>query len=182
MQPNLVPISQIAKAAQTDKIHLAYLTKLRLLPQTIRRKVSGKIQGCYPDSVVAMIRRIENLKDQGLTYSQIRFQLAQPEPAVEKLSPLPAYLPVASQTSPLALLIVGLLLGYLLAVSKPPTALPAAALAQAGVSPLDENSKVMVKVLTNSEPLAERLYVIAVPSQNFYKMGQTNINDLVKTQ
>lgn len=179
MDTNLVPINQIAKAAKTDKIHLAYLTKLRLLPQTIRRKVSGKIQGCYPASVVALVHKIEELKDQGLTYSQIRFQLTQPE-SVLSATPFAVAPAIVQPTSPLALLIVGLLLGYLLA-TRPPSG--AAALTQVPVSPIDINSQTMLKVLKDNGPAQSGpIYVIAVPAQNFSKVGQTNINDLTRVQ
>ncbi len=161
MDTNLVPISQVVKAAQTDKVHLAYLTKLRLLPQTIRRKIGDHIEGCYPESVIPLLSKIENLKNAGLTYSQIKFQLRD--------EPTPAYAVAQPQSSPLVFLFIGLILGYLLAASRPVSPQPSTAIA---VSPLDETSKAMLP----DNPI----YLIAVPKQNLYHLGTTNINDLIK--
>ncbi len=171
MDTNLVPISQVVKATKTDKIHLAYLTKLRLLPQTIRRKIDNRIEGCYPEYVIPLLSKIESLKNAGLTYSQIKFQLREES--------VPAYATVAPTTtsSPLVFLIIGLILGYLLATNKPPTTLPAVASAQAG--PLDETSKTMLKVVAQEPAENNPIYLIAVPKQNLYNLGPTNINDLV---
>lgn len=150
MEKNLLPIGQIAKTVKTDKIHLAYLTKLGLLPQTIRRKIAGKMTGCYPDWAVSQIRKIEDLKNSGLAYSQIK-------------TPAPVY-----NLNPLALLIIGLLLGYILATSNPSTSLRASQQLATSFPPLDETSSTMLKVL------------IAVPKQNLYKLGQININELAQ--
>lgn len=152
---NLLPISQVTKITETDKVHLAYLTKLRILPQTIRRKINGAIHGCYPESVIPLIKRVEELKSQGLTYSQIKLNFA--------------YQPVTApkNTNSFAFLIIGLLLGYLLAINNvhPETVRPVSA-----VSPLDQNNKTMV----------EPIYLIPVSKQNFDKLGTVNINDLIK--
>lgn len=170
---NLLPISQIVKATQIDKIHLAYLTKLRLIPQTIRRKVSDHIEGCYPDSVIPLIKRVEELKSRGLTYSQIKFHL---EPQV--ISPAPVY-----QTPPsnsLAYLVIGLLLGYLLALTKPVTTNQS--LAGTSNAPLDETSKTMVKMVARTSDSDQKIYLLAVPEQNLTRLGSVNINDLLITQ
>lgn len=120
METNLLPIGQVAKLARTDKIHLAYLTKLRLIPQTIRRKVDGKISGCYPLEVIDKLQKIEVLKNKGLSYSQIKWELEQPKPAFNFNWNVP----------PLVFLFIGLILGYLLSGgNKPPARLDAQAAA-----------------------------------------------------
>lgn len=88
------------------KTHLAYLTKLHLLPQTVRRKIGTEIAGCYPDYVADLLLRIESLRASGLTYPQIKYKLENP----------------ASNNQPyaLAFLVIGLILGYLLGVQKSP--------------------------------------------------------------
>ncbi len=88
------------------KIHLAYLTKLRLLPQAIRRKIGNTITGCYPESVVDNLKRIESLKNKGLSYSQIRLQMERPAYSVNL------------NLTGLVYLVVGLVLGYLLAIKN----------------------------------------------------------------
>ncbi len=166
MDTNLLPISQIVKKTGADKIHLAYLTKLRLLPQTIRRKIAGRIEGCYPDSVVSRLEKIETLKNAGLTYSQIRFELAQ-ETAH----------PQANNLLPLAYLFIGLVLGFLLA--------PRAA--SSPLSPQDIETQTMVTISKLGVPLVqednqsnEPIYIVTNPAQNFYRVGTVSINDLVK--
>lgn len=114
MEINLLPISQVAKLARTDKIHLAYLTKLRLIPQTIRRKVDGKITGCYPLEVVDKVQKIEVLKNKGLSYPQIKWELEQPKPAFN----------FNWNVSPLVFLFIGLILGYLLSGGNKSSAVP----------------------------------------------------------
>lgn len=116
METNLLPISQVAKLARTDKIHLAYLTKLRLIPQTIRRKVDGKISGCYPLEVIDKLQKIEVLKNKGLSYPQIKWELEQPKPAFN----------FNWNVSPLAFLFIGLILGYLLSGGNKSSAVPSA--------------------------------------------------------
>ena len=159
---NLLPIGQIAKATRTDRVHLAYLTKLRLIPQTIRRKINDKITGCYPDSVIPLIRRVEELKDRGLTYSQIKFQL-QPEIIQPNFAQAPTYQPVSAShnSNAFAFLIIGLLIGYLLAINnvRPETVRPVSA---------------------DAPKISEPIYLIPVSKQNLDKFGTININDLIK--
>lgn len=161
----LIPIKQIAKAVGTDKIHLAYLTKLRLIPQTIRRKVGNKITGCYPENVISLIPKIEELKNMGLTYSQIRYELNNSGSGMPKQT--------QHDTSSLAFLVIGLVLGYVLfslnnldktiTANKPQVAMAA------------ETS------IVSSDPAAAgQVYLIAIPNKNLYKLGQTNLTSLLK--
>ena len=156
--------------AGTDKIHLAYLTKLRLLPQTIRRKVNGQIMGCYPEYVINLIQKIESLKNRGLTYSQIRFELGNTKSVAPSASPvfLHDYTSVppnnsTTPTNPLAFLIIGLVLGYVLF----------------SLNNLD-------KAITASKPQiamaseTSQISLIAIPNKNLYKLGQMNLTTLLK--
>lgn len=158
---NLLPISQIVEKARVagvtfgfgnPKTHLAYLTKLRLLPQAVRRKINQEIEGCYPEEVVSKVKQIEELKKQGLTYREIRFYL----------QALPAFSHQA--TSGVVFLLIGLFLGYLLAISAPAAVkmqIPTAPLAASAQSPTDQS-----------------IYLIAVPSPSLYKLGKLDINSL----
>lgn len=154
----LIPINQIAKLAGTDKIHLAYLTKLRLIPQTIRRKVRNKITGCYPEKVISLIPKIEELKNMGLTYSQIRYELNNSGSGMPKQT--------QHDTSSLAFLVIGLVLGYILfslnSVNNPM---------------VPKNTQA---VMAAEIPKDQPIYLLAVPSKNLYKLGQTNLTSLLK--
>ena len=118
MDLNLLPIGQVVKLTGTDKTHLAYLAKLRLIPQAIRRKVGDKIAGCYPLEVIDKVQKIETLKNKGLSYSQIKWELNDSKPAFN----------FNWNVSPLVFLFIGLILGYLLSGgNKTPAVTPAVA-------------------------------------------------------
>lgn len=171
MDINLLPIGQIIKAAKTagvtfghgdPKLHLAYLTKLRLLPQTIRRKIGDGISGCYPEYVVPLLAHIEDLRNKGLSYSQIKFQLDNPQPKIQALY------------NPLAFLIIGLILGFLLATNNNSYKQNSQPLGQS-INTLPDN---LVKTVQASNSASDPIYLIAIPQQNLYKLGQTNISFL----
>jgi hypothetical protein len=175
----LIPIKQIAKAVGTDKIHLAYLTKLRLIPQTIRRKVNGQIMGCYPEYVIGLIQKIETLKNKGLTYSQIRFELGNTK-AVANPNPVflhdYATLPNNPMTpaNPLIFLVIGLVLGYVLFSLN--TINSAIASKNIAASALPAQTS----VVSTDPAAAGQVYLIAIPNKNLYKLGQTNLTTLLK--
>ena len=143
----LFPINQIIKTAKANginfgaadpKTRLAYLTKLRLLPQAIRRKVGSQVSGYYPVDVVDRLSRIERLKDAGLTYPQIRYELAK---ATENHF---------APNSGLVFLFVGLILGYLLNNKTSPV-------------PTVSATKVPESLTINSSTGSGQVYLIAIP-------------------
>lgn len=176
IQNNLLTIDEIISKAKKmgsslghgdPKVHLAYLTKLRLLPQSIRKKVGNTIIGCYPEAVISQIKKIEELKASGLTYSQIRFQLN--KPSIEQnfaFSQRPQLF--APNYNSLSFLIIGLILGFLLATHNN--------------QPLAQNiavpSEHLVKTVEATSSSSDPIYLIAIPEQNLYKLGQTNISFL----
>lgn len=181
MQNSLVAIEEIISRARKSgatlghgdpKVHLAYLTKLRLLPQTIRRKIGDKIVGCYPEQVLTTLKKIEELKSSGLSYAQVRYQLNSPTPPVPNFTP--SYDLSADRYSPLVFLIIGLILGFLLAVNtrnSTSTSNPTAA-----TLPPETGSERVVQAVTSAHSQSEPIYLIAIPDQNLYKLGKTNIN------
>lgn len=169
---SLLPINQIAKLAKTDKIHLAYMTKLRLIPQTIRRKVNGKITGCYPESVIQELTQIEELKNHGLTYSQIRYQLDSRQNDG----------PVATTTPnfAIAFLVVGLILGYLLANGNNLNMSSTNVAAKNVTLPAESDYQKVLRLAGNQNTNNQPIYVIAVPNQNIDRLGKVNFNELIK--
>ncbi len=156
----LIPINQIAKLAGTDKIHLAYLTKLRLIPQTIRRKIGNKITGCYPENVISLIPKIEELKNMGLTYSQIKFEMQKPVQHDTSFQ--------YSHSNSLAFLVIGLVLGYIL-------------FALNGINNSNTNTSLAVKNVQAAEvPQDQPIYLLAIPNKNLYKLGQMDLTSLLK--
>lgn len=205
-QNNLLPISEIIRQAQKSgatlghgdpKIHLAYLTKIRLLPQAVRRKVDGQIVGCYPESVVPLLKKIEEMKQAGLTYSQIKFQihntgLVKSEMGNRKLdtkaeienwgyhlsshfSPQNLTSQLSSPTSNgFAFLLIGLLLGFLLAVNN--HTVPASQQSTTASLPTNNNVSPVIKLVNGENSSSDPIYLIAIPNQNLYKLGKTDIN------
>lgn len=183
-----------------DKVHLAYLAKLRLIPQAVRRKVDGKIQGCYPDNIVRQLLEIERLRGQGLTYTQIRYQLTSPLDESSLVSRMPQ-IPFVGRireagpatfsgptmtppVAPLTYLVIGLLLGYLLSTvnmnnqggalanrgPEEKTVLSEAS----GILPIDKTKVSMLRL--NDKSKTEPLYIIAIPRSHLGSLGETTIN------
>lgn len=180
MQNNLLAIDEIISRAKKSgaalghgdpKVHLAYLTKIRLLPQAARKKIGNRISGCYPEYVVPLLRKIEELKSGGLTYAQIRLQLASPESAKSPMATNYSSAPTSS--SPLTFLLIGLLLGFLLASNYPAGSVKIAATA---TLPANTNTNSLIKVVSANNSGSDPIYLIAIPNQNLYKLGTTNIN------
>lgn len=218
---NLIPIDEIIKITKEagatfghgdPKTHLAYLTKLRLLPQAVRRKVNNKVTGCYPSFVIDTLLEIERLKDQGLTHSQIKHQLAHNnqvltldnQAAESEINTqgwkgfLPAYRysTISSGVSgnSVAFLVIGLLLGFLVATINNMNNMKSATIAavEKGNQPVmmvatnpasipDSYSQNLINLVTRPQTQgANTVYVIALPQQNLNKLGQMNINNLNK--
>ncbi|MBI3887435.1 hypothetical protein HY310_00010, partial [Candidatus Microgenomates bacterium] len=177
LSDQLIPIDKIAKQAGTDKIHLAYLTKLRLIPQTVRRKVGDKISGCYPAFVVSQIKRIEELKTRGLTYSQIRFEMdnkslvTNNEPIIENFSRQSNNFS-QQNFNPMVYLVIGLILGYVLfslnSINNNLSNKDNKVVTMANTLPSETDvQKVMkVSVAGESDPASSQVYLIAVPNKN----------------
>lgn len=175
----LAPIPMIINQAQAvgvrfghgnPRVHLAYLTKLRLLPQAVRRKINGTVVGCYPWETVQKLKRIEELKDDGWSYGEIRRELLEPQ---DQERVMPAV--VNQYSGGLAFLVIGLFLGYLAAVvslKMTPGQQPMISSVQAAAPVV---SKPDLPILTsggNDEPI----YVIALPGGNLGKLGKSLIN------
>lgn len=213
MQDQLIPIDQIVQIAQqqgvtfghgSPKIHLAYLTKLRLLPQTVRRKIGRNIKGCYPTSVIATLQKIEQMKNSGLTYSQIKYQLSNfvqtnshssSHPEIGRLVSAEPNLSIITSGSGLAFLAVGLLLGYLLTNANPPSSAGSVAIRSQLVPSKAEGSVESTNLVKNqnqqeiyqlttiresASEATEPIYLIAMPKQNLDRLGKMDINSLIR--
>lgn len=188
------------------RTHLAYLSKLRLLPQAIRRKINGSdhVVGCYPETVVPLLKKIEELKEAGLTYSQIRYKLSENNLSLPALSEneyagpsvsTPIYNQAFayqqrsySYPTTLAFLIIGLFLGYIVSMlnsqqtnmQNPLAVKPVQA--EETHSTIDPMSSDMIRIIESSKEEdgnQSQIYVISVPrGEHFSKLEQTNINQL----
>ncbi len=180
------------------RVHLAYLTKLGLLPQSIRRKVNGQLTGCYSKETINKILEIEKLKGKGMSYSQIKLHLTMddrklkivPEDGGSKIEP--QYLsstfdsqPLSStfnhlasnQSNGVAFLLIGLFLGFLIALGSSKNS--PAPLAQGTQVVPDTSSANLIKLTSSQNPTgSEPIYLIAVPRQNFSNLGKMDINSL----
>lgn len=163
---SLIPIEQIVKLSGTDKIHLAYLSKLHLIPAAIRRKLfNGKISGCYPESVIGTLKKIEELKNRGLSYSQIKAQLSIINSSLEVQA---NKFNLALAFSGSVFLLIGILIGYLLATSA----------GHKNISFLPESD--YQKVLKITQPSGDQpIYVIPVNNPALYKLGKIDLTSLI---
>lgn len=195
MQNNLLAINEVISRARKSgvflghgdpKVHLAYLTKIRLLPQTVRRKIGDRIVGCYPEYVIPLLSKIEEMKSARLTYSQIKYQLQNQTQDPGKLpfssSPLPASFleshypnPLSGSHSSITFLFIGLILGFLLAVNSNNSALVPNRQISATL-PENHNSQPAIRIVEGGNATTDPIYLIAIPNQNLYKLGKTDIN------
>ena len=162
----LVPINQITKQFRVDKTRLAYLAKLHLIPPAIRRKLAnGQIAGCYPESVIATVKRVEQLKKEGFSYCQIKAQLS----IINSTTQVQANkFNLALAFSAPVFLLFGILVGFILAGANKP------------VSPVILAKSDYQKIL-KAEPSGQTdqlIYIISTPTQSLDKLGQTGFTNL----
>lgn len=188
---NLISIDELIATAQdlkislgagNAKVHLAYLTSIGLLPKTTKRKVNGEIIGCYPQSVIEKLQQINDLKKQGLSYSQMKLVISNPNQVssfpLQYSSPHLTLSPV--NFSGLAFLIVGLILGYLLAFQNFAKSGPSVpSFKSADISDLPGGNKIKLSTITNSSD-NQPVYLIVLPKQNLDNLGKIDINSLNK--
>lgn len=182
----LLPINEFIKEARKQgasfgsgnpKVHLAYLTKLGLLPNAVKRKINGDLQGCYDPSSIATILEIQAMKDQGMTYSQIAKTIDNKSLKVVEPTPLSLFNPNTSnfilhmKPSNFAYLALGLVIGVLIST-----------LNTSGLSTLNQTRNMTLgePIQIESQSGDSELYMIAIPKQNLDKLGKTNINSLIK--
>lgn len=208
----LLPIPQFIETARRQgavfgggdaKIHLAYLTKIGILPQALKRKIDAEIVGCYPAEAIQTLLKAEQMKNSGMTYSQIA-KLLQRTATAPALSPVLDQPPVAdimsvNNVSPkqfnnlsfisspsFLYLVIGLLFGLLL------SSFNSQGLAQlqkqtnltfAQPPVLSDYERQSNQILNTTSGASQQeqqpIYVIAVPKQNLDKLQKTNINYLI---
>lgn len=153
---DLITIDELIAQTNSSKIHIAYLTKLGILPNAVKRKIDGKLVGCYPKDSLTKILEVKSMKDTGITYSQLA------KSPVQVLQPIHHDPAVTIQVKPsnFAYLVLGLVIGVL-------------------VSTLNTSGLATMKE-TESLPLESDIYLIGVDKHNLDKLDKTNINYLIK--
>jgi hypothetical protein len=108
---NLITIDELVRAATLrgvnfdgadPKTRIAYLTKLRLLPNAIKRKSGNQLIGHYPISAVETLDQIEKAKASGASYCDLK-----PTTSLPTIS----YQPSANFSYLAATLLAGIILG-----------------------------------------------------------------------
>lgn len=169
------------------KIHLAYLTKIGLLPQTTRRKINGCISGCYPQESLSTLIEIENLKNKGFSLAQISKSLNSNKPSLyQPFTPVfdsNFSIPQKSTSPAVLFLIIGILIGFLMANFNSQTMANMnkvenmALSAKSGLTNFQsQTNQTLNAVSGNQQPI----YVIAIPKQNLDKMDKTDIKYLIQ--
>ena len=159
--------------------HLSYLSKIGVLPKTTRKKNSlGRIEGHYPQESVDKLRQISLLRSQGMTFSQIgKWSNAH---ALSFNQPVLAYSPSRGEFSsgPLSFLLIGLVMGFLLA--KATTAplekasLTKAVAQQPAGLPVDDSlaKPLTASFLTKQDKSNETIYVLTVSKNHLFSIGE----------
>lgn len=184
----LLPIPELIKRAKAmgvnfgpgnPRTHLAYLAKTHLIPPAIRRKIEGKITGCYEQNVLELLLKIEEMKAAGLSYSEIKWQLSNQSPMTSNSFSLSSYVPKITPEkwfNPAIYLIIGLLLGYFFAVNR--IAAVPESLAGLSFSPADNNFVSTPGKATGQGTGDSSVYIITLPGQHLDNLGKTNISRL----
>lgn len=193
----LISISKIIEIAKKNNVplgsgdpeqHLFYLGKLGLIPRAIKKKVGGIFEGHYPTETVDRLQKISQLKSQGQTYSQMKYMFNS-----QTLNPIAsqptqnfvAYSQHIFASSPVAFLIIGLVLGYVVTVQNFRNSAPFnAATTQeatsqtyvAQTSALTPEEKNFINIVSPEKDTEQTIYVITGPKNSFTKLGKTQIN------
>lgn len=172
---DLITIDELIGQTGSSRIQLAYLTKIGILPKALRKKINGKLTGCYPKSVIPKLSEANQMKDKGITYSQMiktQGNLTMDQSLEIAPSITPAEFTIRLRPSNFVYLIVGLIIGIFVTNlnSNMSTNLN---------SPF-EKIKSGNYSLASPQSANEPLYLIAVPKHNLDKMDKTNINYLIQ--
>jgi len=153
---DLITIDELIAQTGCTRIHVAYLTKLGILPGAVKRKINGKLVGCYPKDSLNKLLEVKNMKGTGITYSQLA-----KNPVHQMLQPIPHDTAFTIQVKPsnFAYLVLGLVIGVL-------------------VSTL--NTSGLAAMNTKNLPLKSDVYLIGIDKSNLDKLDKTNINYLIK--
>lgn len=182
----LLPINEFIKEARRQgasfgsgdpKVHLAYLTKLGILPNATKRKINGELQGCYDQELIMKVLEVQELKDKGMTYSQIAKSVDNKSLKVMEPTPLSLFNPNTSnfilhmKPSNFAYLALGLVIGVLVST-----------LNTSGLNAMNQTPSLSLgqPIEIKNQTGEPELYMIAVPKQNLDKLGKTNINSLIQ--
>ncbi|MDO8515617.1 MAG: MerR family transcriptional regulator [bacterium] len=149
--PNYLTIKQLMSLADVTKVQLAYYSKLGLIPPAIKRKYDGEMIGHYPSSTVKTLEEIKEMKNKGISVSDMKFfnkTLPAGRQAIIQ-SPIPNFQLIFS----LIIFSVGILFGFLLGFGKS-----------------NQNFK---NLAVGSDPV----YLMTLDNQpkNFYKLGTVNL-------
>lgn len=193
----LISISKIIEIAKKNNVplgsgnpeqHLFYLGKLGLIPRATKKKVGGVFEGHYPTETVDRLQKISELKSQGQTYSQMKYVFN--SQTLNPISPQPtpnfvAYSQHIFASSPVAFLIIGLVLGYVVTVQnfKNAAALSATTTQEVAsqtpvvqTSALTPEEKSLINLVSLEKDTQQTIYVITGPKNSLTNLGKTKIN------
>lgn len=186
MDANLIPINkfiELAKGQGFDfgrgdpKIHLAYLTKIGTLPPSAKRKINGKITGCYDQDCIQRLLDVEAMKAKGMTYSQIAKTIFYHQSST--LNPYPpssTFHRLGSNPS-ILYMVIGILLGFLISTLNSQGLAEMRKYSNVSLTAPPENESVAIG--NKSAEISDSVYIITVPKQNLDKLEKTNINTLI---
>src|SRR3989344_1027093 len=80
--PNYLTVNQLISLAKAQgvtfgsaapKVHLAFLSKLGLIPGAVKRKYNSEVVGHYPAETLTTLSEIQKMKEKGISYSDMKF-------------------------------------------------------------------------------------------------------------
>jgi len=175
MSAQLISLSQILAAARHQEInlgkgnpeeHIFYLAKRGLVPKATRKRVKGKVEGYYPAWILDQLRKIAGLKSKGISYSQMKLYLQ----SEENHSPSPRALTLPLTSNNLAILVIGLILGYLLAQNS---ASPSTNKTTLLDRELPEQARILDQPTAGDE---SRIYSISLPENSLRFLDKSHLD------
>lgn len=193
-EQKLIPISDFITLAQSQGVdfgtsdpreHLSYLSKIGLLPHTIKRKGhAGKIEGHYRPDDLKILLHIYNTKGSGISYAQMT-KLAAISGSIAPFERANLYYDQANFTQspkqhnfnqPVVYLIIGLLLGHIMTLSN---SVPSF------LAPKDSSNikNIQSYALTYGNNKSNNdVYLVTLPKKNFSQLDKVKVTDLESPQ
>jgi|SRR3989344_1346840 len=165
--PNYLTVNQLISLAKAQgvtfgsaapKVHLAYLSKLGLIPGAVKRKYNSEVVGHYPAETLTTLSEIQKMKEKGISYSDMKFfnKSNIPNPPISNQPNLNSHFSILNYTIPVLIFALGILFGYFLGLGKS-----------------NQNFK-NLSLSANNEPI----YIMTIDNQpkNLYKLGKISLD------
>ena len=115
---SLVKAQGLTFGSAAPKVHLAYLSKLGLIPGAVKRKYNGEMVGHYPSDTLTTLQEIQEMKNKGISYSDMKFFNSSPTTNVQLPVTKIGNFQFLNYIVPVLIFTLGILFGYFLGLGK----------------------------------------------------------------